>query len=70
MTVGVCAGQVAVIGEPIVFGIGQSARERASNLPYFKVFCGQRCFALRPQDVQVPILTAEVNSPLADSNRR
>jgi len=33
LTVGVCAGQVAVIGEPIVFGIGELTRKGTSNFP-------------------------------------
>ena len=70
LVVGVRAGEVAVVGEPVVLRRPPAAGQRAADLPEFEVLRRQRRLAARPQDVEVAVLAAEVDPAVADARRR
>ena len=69
LVVGVGAGEVAVVGEPVVLAVGQFAGERVANLPHPEVFGRQRGLAAGPQHVEVAVFTAEVHPALRHAGR-
>ena len=65
----VSACRIAKIREPVVFRISEPACKRATNLLQLKVFGWQRYLPARSEDIQIPILAAEIYPAVADSRR-